>query len=458
MTHFVSGMESAILSYLLNSLWQVPVLFAVGWVAARLLRPISARAEHRAWIGVLVLQAILPACAALPHGWLWRLLPNAATGAADANVAVVMGEGTASKAPLLPTWLLAAIAIMYLAVCAWFVARFAWRWWQLSVIRREAENVTLAGEAAHCWQQCSERFGVAGVTLAASSRIFGPITIGVTNKLVLLPEGMLAHLAGAEMQTILAHEFAHIRRNDFLKNTLYELLSLPLSYHPLFRLTRERIMESREMVCDQAAAEVGGRREYAQSLLRLASLLVAGRPPRTAHAIGIFDANLFERRLMKLTGKQVEIGSARRIALVAASAVLGVATCGAVVGMSVNVNAQDAEDTGIHVVKPGVLSVPAGQMQGNILNKVPPVYPPEAKKKRVQGTVVLHAEIGKDGLVKNVSAISGPEMLQQPSVDAVKQWTYKPYLLNGEPVEVETKIMVIYSLAEKKLKKIMPQT
>ena len=61
-----------------------------------------------------------------------------------------------------------------------------------------------------------------------------------------------------------------------MKNLLYELFSLPVTYHPLLWLTRARIMESREMVCDQMAAAMTGRNEYAQSLLRLASLMVAG--------------------------------------------------------------------------------------------------------------------------------------------------------------------------------------
>ena len=449
MMSFAAGIESAVLSYLLNSLWQIPVLFAAGWAVARLLRPIGARAEHRAWVCVLALQVLLPACSALPYGWLQRLLPSDAAAGGDGHVSVVMGAGTARNALSLPAEMLAAIAILYGVVCAYFAARFVWRWLRLRAIRREAVGVALTAEAARCWAQCGERFGVTGVSLAASARIFGPVTMGIARKLVLLPVGMLAGLKEAEMRTVIAHEFAHIRRNDFLKNAVYELLSLPVSHHPLFWLTRERIMESREMVCDQMAAEIGGRHEYARSLLRLAALLVERRPARTAHAIGIFDANLFERRLMKLTAEQSEIRGVRRMAIVAACAVLGMGICGAVLGLSMRVNAQTAGDSGVQSKAPGAVNVAPGVMQGNILTKVQPVYPPEAKKKRVQGAVVLHALIGKDGTVKDVSAISGPERLRQPSIDAVKQWTYKPFLLNGNPVEVKTTINVIYSLGGK---------
>jgi len=73
------------------------------------------------------------------------------------------------------------------------------------------------------------------------------------------------------------------------------------------------------------------------------------------------------------------------------------------------------------------------------------VYPPIAKQAHVQGAVVLHAIIGKDGRIKNLSVISGNAMLTQAAVDAVQNWRYKPYLLNGEPTEVDTTVTVNFS-------------
>jgi protein TonB len=81
-----------------------------------------------------------------------------------------------------------------------------------------------------------------------------------------------------------------------------------------------------------------------------------------------------------------------------------------------------------------------------LLQKTMPVYPPIAKAARVSGTVVLQATISKQGTIENLHVISGPAMLQQSAMDAVRQWRYKPYLLNGEPVEVETTVNVIFSL------------
>jgi protein TonB len=80
------------------------------------------------------------------------------------------------------------------------------------------------------------------------------------------------------------------------------------------------------------------------------------------------------------------------------------------------------------------------------LRQVLPVYPPIAKAAGIQGTVVLSAMISKSGTIENLRVVSGSPMLQQAALDAVKQWVYRPYLLNGDPVEVETTVNVVFSL------------
>ncbi len=91
--------------------------------------------------------------------------------------------------------------------------------------------------------------------------------------------------------------------------------------------------------------------------------------------------------------------------------------------------------------------VSAGVVEGNLIYKVDPVYPDIAKKAHVQGAVVLQAVIAKDGTVKNLTLISGAPMLVVSAIEAVQQWKYKPYILNGEPTEVETTITVNYSFS-----------
>ena len=93
------------------------------------------------------------------------------------------------------------------------------------------------------------------------------------------------------------------------------------------------------------------------------------------------------------------------------------------------------------------MRVSQGVSQGLLVHKVTPQYPPLAKQARIQGVVVLQALIGKDGNIQNLHVVSGHPMLTTAALEAVKEWKYKPYYLNGEPVEVETTINVNFSLS-----------
>ena len=96
---------------------------------------------------------------------------------------------------------------------------------------------------------------------------------------------------------------------------------------------------------------------------------------------------------------------------------------------------------------PQRVRVSQGVSQGLLIKKIQPAYPPLARQARIQGQVLLQAEISKDGTIQNLRLISGHPMLAPAAIEAVKQWRYKPYYLNGEPVEVETQITVIFSLS-----------
>jgi protein TonB len=85
--------------------------------------------------------------------------------------------------------------------------------------------------------------------------------------------------------------------------------------------------------------------------------------------------------------------------------------------------------------------------EGDLIHKVLPAYPALARSARIQGVVVLQAMIGKQGSIENLRVVTGHPMLTSAAIDAVRQWRYRPYILNNEPVEVETQITVNFSLA-----------
>lgn len=101
--------------------------------------------------------------------------------------------------------------------------------------------------------------------------------------------------------------------------------------------------------------------------------------------------------------------------------------------------AQDAQ-------KPARVRVSQGVAEKNILKKVPPKYPQEARRNFIQGTVMLEAVIAKDGSITNLRVMSGNPLLAASALDAVKKWRYRPYMLNGEPVDVETTIKIDFHM------------
>ena len=92
------------------------------------------------------------------------------------------------------------------------------------------------------------------------------------------------------------------------------------------------------------------------------------------------------------------------------------------------------------------LRISQGVSQGLILKRIQPIYPEQARQMRVEGKVELQANISKSGSITGVKQLSGDPQLGRAATDAVRQWKYKPYFLNGEPIEIQTQITVIFKL------------
>jgi Gram-negative bacterial TonB protein C-terminal len=103
---------------------------------------------------------------------------------------------------------------------------------------------------------------------------------------------------------------------------------------------------------------------------------------------------------------------------------------------------------GLPNVKPARIRVGTSVAMSQLIRQVNPVHSPENRQKHLQGTVLLHIAIDRDGSVVRAEPVSGPPELTQESVDAVRQWLFKPTLLNGDPVEVDTTVTIIFSNAD----------
>jgi TonB family protein len=116
------------------------------------------------------------------------------------------------------------------------------------------------------------------------------------------------------------------------------------------------------------------------------------------------------------------------------------AACSAVIILVATATSQEAAQAPIQV--------PSDSVRGLLVRKVAPHYPPLAQQARIQGTVVLGIVINKDGEVRDVRLVSGHPMLSPAAIEAVKQWRYRPYISDDEPVEVETVVRVGFRMAD----------
>ena len=100
----------------------------------------------------------------------------------------------------------------------------------------------------------------------------------------------------------------------------------------------------------------------------------------------------------------------------------------------------------VHPPAASIVHLPSRLVEGNLIFKSIPLYPIIAKQAHIEGTIELQATISKTGTIENLRVIRGPAMLREAAINAVKAWRYRPYLLNGQPVEVETTVDVIFKL------------
>jgi hypothetical protein len=161
---------------------------------------------------------------------------------------------------------------------------------------------------------------------------------------ILLPSKVLRELGDEDLSAILAHECGHIRRGDFLVHVLCELMVLPVAWHPGIRYLMSKISQTGELACDEyAAARLGRRRSYANTLLRVASLCLRVRRGN-AMALGIFDGGNLETRIDMLTKKTLSLSRGGVIGLALATSIAF--GTGAVLMYATSLQAAESSNTG----------------------------------------------------------------------------------------------------------------
>ncbi len=324
-----------LLTFLLNALWQIPLIALAAISASRLMAPATWRIRHMLFVAAILLAVLLPAwsastSAAKPgESIAVSILPGSlddggSNQAARRALAPRRYSGSLHIAPAISN----TVAFGYLAILLGQAGFLLWKWRATRKFLRRGTSMELPEDLSSHWQRWKKSFSVGKVSLLISDQISGPVTLGFGGAALLVPPDFIATATREEIAAALCHELAHIKRRDFLVNLLPEIMSLPIAFHPACWLLKKHIDESRELACDTMAAAVSdGSEIYARSLLSLAQTICAAPPGTVTNALGIFEANILEKRIMHLIDRKPASSRTARLLSVAIGCSLLAATC-----------------------------------------------------------------------------------------------------------------------------------
>jgi TonB family protein len=442
--------QQFLLHYLTHSAVSLTIVCAVAWLGDRLLRRAGPQARHRMWVTALLIGFAVPL---LPAGLLTSCFGHAGASDGVGTVtityrAIVATAGLWTVPPLLYT--IAALAYVLTVLLA--MARLLWRWRRAGTMARRAAAVPLDASACRLLADAARSFGVAMPEVRCSAETRGPVVLSFPCAMLLVPEGFfgIEDVEGVRTEDVaaaLAHECAHLARRDFAKNLIYECVAAAVAYHPACWLLLRRIGETRELVCDEmAAAALGDRPEYAASLLRLATAMAASAAPGYAggtQAIGVFDANILEERIMRLTMDVPKVTRTRKIAMAAltACALLG----GAATAMALSFDLTP-QDSAASPSQEKVYEVGDGVTPPVLTHSVDAEFPKaqrKAGKKAMQGVSVVGLIVDSKGRPQDIhiNRSLAPDF-DKNAMDAVRQYRFEPGKRDAKPVAVSIQIEV----------------
>ena len=341
-----------LLTFLLNSLWQIALIAALAAFGSWLLRNSIARYRHWLWVTALCLALAVPAVTSL------RTLGDTVPVSTSYATSIVLTEElpsdfSATSFALPSTFQLnQTLGFLLLALyCGFLLYRIfklvqAWR--NTRSIRRLAVELEPNEQIAEIIRTCERQVGTraGAVKILRSETLPVPVTIGLSHPVIILPEQLLREGNIDLLTSAIGHEFIHVARRDYVLNFIYELVFVPISFHPAAALLRRRVRQTRELCCDELVAErILNAEVYARSLVRLASSAPPLRRLSVTTTVGIADADILEARIMSLLKKPELNTRWKKLLLVAVSLLLlvpSIAAAAFAMRFEVDTSAQEA--------------------------------------------------------------------------------------------------------------------
>lgn len=320
----MSAVRQVLFDWLFNASVQIGLFAVLAAALSRYITKVKAKYQYCFYLAIFVL------CLAAPvFNTLWQARPSVV--ARESQPQVTGGSGHADhsfwnwnihpgahESLVLTSGVRAALLVAWGIFFLYQLVQFGRGLYRAYRVRRDALLISPSaiGMAA---TMIESRHRVA---LLESTAIDDPVTVGVFHPAIILPSKVIPALDETDLATIVAHEYGHIRRKDFLVHLLCQLTAMPVAWHPGIRYLMAKISQTRELACDDyAAVRLGTRIMYARTLLRLASLCL--RVPRSnAMGLSIFDGDNLEERIMMLTEKRTSLSRASLIGLALATTFL----------------------------------------------------------------------------------------------------------------------------------------
>ena len=350
-----------LLTFLLNAVWQVALIAGLAAFGSWLLRTAIARYQHWLWVGALCLAFLVPLLTSSRAVFDNPFPPSAtleATSFRRINAPFLAAE-TVENLPVrsaitppssifeLNQTLGLTLLVLYFGFLLYRIFKLVQAWHTTRNIRRLAVELEPSDRLTDIIQRCERnlRIPAGSVKVLRSETLPVPVTIGLRQPVIILPESLL-HEGNIDLLTsAIGHEFIHIARRDYLLNLVYELLFVPIAFHPAAAFLRRRVRQTRELCCDELVAErILTAEVYARSLVRLASSAPPLRRLSVTTTVGIADADILEARIMSLLKKPELNTRWKKLLLVAVSLLLlvpCVAAAAFAMRFDVDTNAQD---------------------------------------------------------------------------------------------------------------------
>lgn len=429
-------------SYLANSVWETALVTALGYLMSRLVKRLGVQFEHAVWVATLMIAVVTPALPFL-RGLTASLIAVQSPGQRASMVLIASQNGLPGSRPafVLPQAVLWLLLALYVAAVLYFAGRLVFSLVGASALLRKAGPPSLSQEQGEIWRRCTRSLLLDKAQLLTSP-VSGPVALGLRSPILLLPSDFPAKCAPQDFLAALAHECAHLRRSDFQKNLFYEAVSLPLSFHPAIWAIKAQIAQTREMVCDAMVMERHmDARSYSRSLLRLATMVALATRVPAIHPIGIFDANILEKRIMRISMKKQQASALLKNTVLTSTAIILLSAALSSAAVAVVIEPQSPAQNAAQDSPYGpVYKVGKDVTAPVVLKSVEAKFPKSGHDtpKGFRAIVLLHLVVDKEGLPQDVKiSRSYNADFDAEAVKAVQQYRFKPAMKDGKPVAVE---------------------